>query len=108
MAAGMLAVDCGSAGVTAWRAFSAATCAAVACFGAAAASPQKPRALMISVGDCGFASAVSADAAGFGFASCATCMSAEANWNAEGFARGVGTASADFVSADLVSAALLA
>src|ERR1700710_2027316 len=96
----MLAVDCGSVGVTAWRALRAAICAGVACFGAAAPSPQKPRALMISAGDCGFVAAglvaaglvaaglVAAVSAGFGFAGCTICASADANWNADG-ARGL-------------------
>src|ERR1700760_3358879 len=103
MVGGKLAVDCGSAGATAWRALRAATCAGVACCGAAATSPQKPRALMISAGFCGLASAGSA-AAGGGFVGCTIWTSAEASWNAEaagGLERGIRTASADLVSADL-------
>src|SRR5437899_8498042 len=83
----------------------AATCAGVNCFGAVAASSQKPRALMMSAGVCGFASALSAEdawgstaAACFAFGDWTFCMSAEANWNVEaaaGFARGIGTGSVD-------------
>ena len=52
-----LAVGCGSvAAASAWRALRAATWAGVACCGAAGAS-QKPRALMMSAGVSGFASA---------------------------------------------------
>src|SRR2546430_16773141 len=79
----------------------AATCAGVNCFGAAAASSQKPRALMMSAGVCGFASALSADnacastaAACFAFGGWTLCTSADASWNVEaaaGFARGIGT-----------------
>src|SRR5258707_9189174 len=86
----------------------AATCAGVACFGLVGASPQKPRALMISAGVCGFGSAfsadacLSADAACFGFPGWTICASAEANWKVAatwGFARGVGTGSADLAGA---------
>src|SRR5665213_3547132 len=93
----MLAVDCGSAPVTASRARMAAICAGVACFGGVDASPQKPRALMMSAGVCGFESAGSAEAC-FDFAGCTTGASAEASWKvaaAEGLARGIGTVSAD-------------
>ena len=38
------------AAASAWRAFNAATCAGVACCGAAGTSSQKPRALMMSAG----------------------------------------------------------
>src|SRR2546429_4014661 len=80
----------------------AATCAGVNCFGAVAASSQKPRALMMSAGVCGFASALSADdacastaAACFAFGGWTLCTSADASWNVEaaaaGFARGIGT-----------------
>src|ERR1700722_15895525 len=78
----------------------AATCSGVACFGGDA-SPQKPRALMMSAGVCGFDSAVSAGAC-FDFEGCTTCTSAEASWKvaaAEGLARGIGTASADLAGA---------
>src|SRR5258708_16817840 len=86
----------------------AATWAGVACFGVAGASRQKPRALMISAGVCGFGSAfsadacLSADAACFGFPGWTICASAEANWKVAatwGFARGVGTGSADLAGA---------
>src|ERR1700733_10573149 len=93
----MLAVDCGSAEVTAWRALMAAICAGVACFGGTDASPQKPRALMMSAGVCGFDSAFSA-AACFDFPGCTICASAEASWKvaaASGLGAGIGTASAD-------------
>src|SRR5712664_2310068 len=83
----------------------AATCAGVNCFGAVVASSQKPRALMMSAGVCGFASALSAEnawgstaAACFAFGDRTICMSAEASWNVEalaGFARGIGTGSVD-------------
>src|SRR5258705_12947411 len=83
----------------------AATCAGVNCFGAVAASSQKPRALMMSAGVCGFTSDLSAvdawgstAAACFAFGDWTFCMSAEANWNVEaaaGFARGIGTGSGD-------------
>src|SRR2546429_8703922 len=79
----------------------AATSAGVNCFGAGAASSQKPRALMMSAGVCGFASVLSADdacastaAACFAFGGWTLCTSADASWNVEaaaGFARGVGT-----------------
>src|SRR5450755_3421544 len=103
-AAGTLAVDCGSAAATAWRALMAATCAGVACFGLVGASPQKPRALMISAGVCGFGSAFSADAAAacLDFAGGTICASAEASCRVEpnrGFERGIGTASADLAGA---------
>src|SRR5258707_14273735 len=105
----MLAVDCGSVEASAWRALMAATCAGVACFGAVGASPQKPRALMISAGVCGFASAFSANvaAACLAFAGCTACTSAEASWKvaaAAGFARGIGTGSADLAGAAAVPA----
>src|SRR5258708_9100654 len=86
----------------------AATCSGVAGFGLVGASPQKPRALMISAGVCGFGSAfsadacLSADAACFGFPGWTICASAEANWKVAatwGFARGVGTGSADLAGA---------
>src|SRR4051794_34256830 len=78
----------------------AATCAGVACFGVVAASPQKPRALMMSAGVCGFASAFSAGAATtcFDLPGLMIWASAEASWTvwgACGFERGVGTASVD-------------
>src|SRR6185369_9122034 len=105
MAEETLAVGCGSAEASAWRALRAAICAGVACFGAVAASPQKPRALIMSAGVCGFASALSADgacastaAACFAFAGWTICTSAEANLKVEatgGFARGIGTGSVD-------------
>ena len=59
----------------------AATCAGVACFGVAAASPQKPRALMMSAGVCGFDSVFSAGAAAtcFGFPGCTIWASADGN-----------------------------
>src|ERR1700710_2360201 len=97
----MLAVDCGSAPPTAWRALSAAICSGVACFAAAGASPQKPRALMMSAGVSGFASLFAGDgaAAGFeGLPSGTICASADASWKvaaAAGLARGTGTGSAD-------------
>src|SRR2546429_6950056 len=79
----------------------AATSAGVNCFGAGAASSQKPRALMMSAGVCGFASVLSADdacastaAACFAFGGWTFCTSADASWNVEaaaGFARGIGT-----------------
>src|ERR1700742_4352259 len=95
----MLAVDCGSVVVTAWRAWMAAICAGVACLATAGVSPQKPRALMMSAGVCGLAELelLSAGAAGYGAVAWAICMSAEANWISEparGFARGTGTGSA--------------
>src|SRR5215470_8856407 len=65
-----LAVGCGSALATALRALSAATWAGVACCGAGMLS-QKPRALMMSAGVCGVASACGA-AAACAFASTAT------------------------------------
>src|SRR5258707_6677685 len=77
----------------------AATCAGVNCFGAVAASSQKPRALMMSAGVCGFASEdawASTAAACFAFGDWTLCTSAEASWNVEataGFARGIGTGS---------------
>src|SRR5258705_9465900 len=84
----------------------AATCAGVACFGVAGASPQKPRALMMSAGVCGFGSAFSAVDAGFSTAAACLalgegtiCASAEASWKVaatEGFERGIGTGSVDF------------
>src|ERR1700682_6075251 len=78
----------------------AATCAGVACFGVAGASPKKRRALMMSAGVCGFASifCAGAEAACLVFADWTICASAEANWKvaaAAGFARGIGTGSAD-------------
>src|SRR6185437_8902567 len=97
-----LAVDCGSAEETARRALRAAmTCAGVACFGVVEASPQNPRALMISVGVSGFASAFSADA-DLVFADWTIWESAEASWSvaaADGFARGIGTDSVDLAGA---------
>src|SRR5229473_5333350 len=86
----------------------AATCAGVACFGVVGASPQKPRALMMSAGVCGFASAFSADvaAACLAFAGCTACTSAEASWKvaaAAGFARGIGTGSADLAGAAAIT-----
>src|SRR3954452_16202990 len=93
----MLAVDCGSAPPTAWRALSAAICSGVACF-AAGASPQNPRALMMSAGVSGFASVFAAGAGtGFaGFASGTIGTSADASWivAAAGLARGSGEGSA--------------
>src|SRR3954470_3132946 len=91
----MLAVDCGSAPPTAWRALSAAICSGVACF-AAGASPQKPRALMMSAGVSGFASFFAAG--GAGFEDFTIWASADASWKvpaAAGLARGTGTGSAD-------------
>src|SRR3978361_2160345 len=98
----MLAVDCGSAAASAWRALMAATCAGVACFGATGTLSQKPRALMISAGVCDFASILTAGAATsleglVEAATCTVCMSAEASWKVEvnaGLERGTGTASA--------------
>src|SRR6184192_1780114 len=88
----------------------AATCAGVNCFGAVAASSQKPRALMMSAGVCGFASALSADdacasaaAACFAFAGWTIGTSAEANWNVEataGFARGIGMGPVDLAGSE--------
>src|ERR1700676_1592422 len=78
----------------------AATWAGVACFGTAGASPQKPRALMMSARACGFSSPFGAG--GLHFAGCAPCTSAEANWKVAataGFARGNGTGSADLAGA---------
>ena len=100
-AAETLAVGCGSAEASAWRALMAATCAGVACFGVAGASPQKPRALMMSAGVCGFASAFwPSPRPASAFAGCTICASAEASWKvAAGFARGIGTASADLAGA---------
>ena len=100
----MLAVDRGSATATASRALMAATCAGVACFGVAGVSPHRPRALMMSAGVCGLASLFSADggAAGFGVPDRTICASAEASWKvaaARGFARGIGTGSADLAAA---------
>src|SRR3954470_20483016 len=100
----MLAVDCGSPPPTAWRARSAATCSGVACFATAGASPQKPRALMISEGVSGFGSALAlAGAAGLaGFASGTICASAEASWMVaatEGFERDAGMGSGDLAGA---------
>src|SRR6187399_1393316 len=99
----MLAVDCGSAELTALRALMAAICAGVACLGAAS---QKPRALMMSAGVCGLASALSAAVACFGFGGCTIWTSAEASWKVApaGLARGIGTKSAVF-SAALAGAA---
>src|SRR5260370_39014804 len=80
----------------------AASCGGVACFGVAGASPQKPRALMMSAGVCGLASGFSADAACLVFAGWTACTSAEANWKVDataGFARGIGTGSADLAGA---------
>src|SRR5665213_1563588 len=76
----------------------AATCAGVACFGVAAASPQKPRALMMSAGVCGLASSVGLEAAGLDFAGWTVWTSAEASCKVAaiaGFARGIGTAWVD-------------
>src|SRR3981189_274626 len=86
----------------------AATCAGVACFGVAGASPHKPRALMISAGVCGFASGFSADAACLVFAGWTACTSAEANWKVEataGFARGIGRGSVDLAGAAAITLA---
>src|SRR4030081_73307 len=88
----------GAAEATAWRALMAATCAGVACFGLVGASPQKPRALMISAGVCGFGSAFSAAAAAacLDFAGWTICASAAASWQVEpgcGFEGGNGTGS---------------
>ena len=79
------------------RALMAATCAGVACFGVAGASPQKPRALMMSAGVCGFASifCAGAEAACLAFAGWTVWISAEASWKVEvtaGLARGTGAA----------------
>src|SRR5882757_6758896 len=93
----MLAVDCGSAPPTAWRALRAAICSGVACFAAAGASPQKPRALMMSAGVSGFASFFAAGGAA-GFEGLTIWASADASWKvaaAAGLARGTGTGSAD-------------
>src|SRR5207253_1100799 len=82
----------------------ATTCAAVSCFGAPVVSPQKPRALMISAGVCGLASAVSAKAE-FAFGGCTDCTSAEASCNAAGIcglARGVGVGAAGLAAATAI------
>src|SRR3954447_14236682 len=109
----MLAVDCGSAEASALRALMAATCAGVACFAVVGASPQKPRALMMSAGVCGFGSALSAATGAAGlesdldFGAGTICASAEANCRVAaicGFERGIGTASADLVSTDFAAA----
>src|SRR5882757_703328 len=94
----MLAVDCGSAPPTACRALSAAICSGVACFATAGASPQKPRALMMSAGVCGFDSFFAAGSGAAGFEGLTICASADASWKvpaAAGLARGTGTGSAD-------------
>src|SRR5450756_884040 len=80
----------------------AAAWAGVACFGVAGASPQKPRALMMSAGVCGPASAFWLGATGFALVDCTICASAEASWKvaaASGLARGIGTGSADLAGA---------
>src|SRR5882757_941700 len=99
----MLAVDCGSAEAIASRALRAATCAGVACFGVVA-SPQNPRALMMSAGVCGFGSALIAAAAAvcFDFPGWMIWVSAEASWKVaatDGFERGIGTGSVDLAGA---------
>src|SRR5882724_8931814 len=76
-----------------------------ACFGTAELSPQKPRALMMSVTVCGFASALSS-ATRFAFGT--IWASAEASCRvAEILVRGVRTGSAGLLSADFLSADLL-
>src|SRR5258708_14443650 len=92
------------------RALRAASWAGVAWFGAVAAAAQKPRAVMMAAGFCGFGSALSAiaGAACFAVGAGTICASAEANCRAAatgGFERGIGTASADLVSADFGGAA---
>src|SRR6478672_4152562 len=95
----MLAVGCGSAAASAWRAPAIAAWAGLAWVGAAGTSPQKPRALMMSAGVCGLASALPTVvlASGFVFAGWTIWASAEASCSvaAAGFARGTGTGSAD-------------
>src|SRR5260370_4222850 len=74
-----------------------------ACFGAAELSPQKPRALMMSVTVCGFASALSSGA-GFAFGGGTIWASAEASCRAAAIlVRGVRTGSEGLLSADLLS-----
>src|SRR5438552_9935446 len=80
----------------------AATCAGVAWFGAPRASLQNPRALMMSAGVCGFGSLFWSEADCLAFADGTIWASPEASWNvaaAAGFARGIGTGSADLAGA---------
>src|SRR5690349_17923406 len=71
------------------------TCAAVSGFAGPALSPQKPRALMISAGLCGFASAATGLALDASLDGCTACASADASCKAAGICglgRGVGAA----------------